>query len=425
MLPLARSRLSDVAAAEVIAVPERGHADLSHTVWRKLQSSSGFARLLDHGVLRASVLPGGGVRLHGTCYVGRAVAGDIVVELREKVPGALASLLVHATHDAFKVERLTAPASDLGDLIGLLIRHFLSSVTAYASRGRGFRYVAEKKRGSLAGGRLDITKTVQLRARGLGHVLAFEKSAVAFDTPVNRVVLAALREVERLTGVVRLSQDDAVRARGLAMLFSDCRDADIVFGRRLALVDQAHALLQTPLSSAVRDMVALASVVLAHESFEHSESTGRSTPRSWFLNLEVLFETAVRSVLADLLSHSHRVTTAADYRRRVFGAVVGEYGAHPDLVVSRELRVEAIGDVKYKTWDGKPSEDDIYQLLVHSAAFDAPKAFLVYPSNTFEMRSLGKAVTGGSVASFAVDVRTLRRDLGRVVREMGLADPAA
>lgn len=411
----------EIDKRNVIAVPERGEVEVPWTVWKQMESVTSFRLLLDRGVLAASLLPGGSVRLRGSCYVGRAQCGDMVLEIQEKINGALVSLLRHATHEAFRVERADAPVSELGDLNALLVHQFLASVTAYASQGRNFLYTVKRQTGSLVGGRIDITKSVQLWARGLRHLLVFDKNMVTYNTPVNRIVLAALREVERLSRLVRIRQDDVVRARGLAMLFADCRDSEILFGRRAAFVDQAHALLNAPLPGPVRDTVALASVVLAHESFEHSSEHPAAVPRTWFLNLEALFETAVRNVLAEKLRPIRRISRGGDHSRQVFARVTGEYTAHPDLVVSGAGGIEAVGDVKYKTWDGSAASGDVYQLLVHAAAFECRHAFLVFPSDRFEVRHLGCSATGCDVKFFTVDVRNLHRDAESLVEELGLS----
>ena len=423
---MAGSRIQGaVSGREVIAVPERGHVDLPQSIWEKMESVQGFRRLLDRGVLAATLLPGRGVRLHGSCYVGRAQCGEVVLEFREKIDGALVSLLGHATHDAFKMERAEAPASELGDLAALLIHQFLTSVTTYVSRGRHFHYAVEQRTGSLVGGSLDITRSIQLRARGLGHLLVFDKNTVSHNTPVNRIIFAALREIERLNRLIKIPSDDIVRARGLAMLFADCRDAEILFSRRTSFVDQAEALLATALPVFVRDMVALAGVVLAHESFENSAETTAAVPRTWFLNLEALFETAVRNVLAASLRASHCMTRGGEHGKRVFERVRVEYIAHPDLVISQVGGVEAVGDVKYKNWGGSAAGGDVYQLLVHAAAFQCRRAFLVFPSDGYEVRRLGDAATGCDVTFFTVDVRNLHRDVDLLIADLGLSSAKA
>ena len=54
--------------------------------------------------------------------------------------------------------------------------------------------------------------------------------------------------------------------------------------------------MQNSLASSDRqhsDLLALAAILLRHESFELGAWLGDSTPRSWFINLERLFEDAL------------------------------------------------------------------------------------------------------------------------------------
>ena len=86
--------------------------------------------------------------------------------------------------------------------------------------------------------------------------------------------------------------------------------------------------------------------------------------------------------------------------------------------------MSAVGDVKYKTWDGSAAAGDVYQLLVHAAAFNCARAFLLYPSDHFAARRLGRAATGADVHLFAVDVRRMQDGIKMVATELGLEDGA-
>jgi 5-methylcytosine-specific restriction endonuclease McrBC regulatory subunit McrC len=339
------------------------------------------------------------------------------MELREKIDGALAALLAHATHDAFKIHRVAAPGSELGDLAALIVHQLLDSIVVYATRGRDFRYARQRRVGSLIGGKIDMTRSLRLRARGLGHLFVFEKNVLSHNTPLNRVLSATLREVERLQTLIDIRSDDIARARGLAMLFSDCLDAELLFARREHFVTQANSLLGSGLPDPVKDMVALAAVVLSHESFETSASAASHLPRAWFLNLETLFEAAVRKSLAQIAPDGWLVLRGRDEQHRVFS---GEYEAHPDLVVRCGGNVFAVGDVKYKDWHGSATASDVYQLLVHASSFGSSRAFLVYPSDRFEVRSLGRSATGAETWFFGVDVRDLQTGIELVAETLGL-----
>lgn len=408
-----------------IRVPERGFADVPSEVWARLALHPAFWRLCEQGIVSVSRPSRGQMRLHGGCFVGKALVGDVAIEVHEKIDGALRALLGYATHSAFRVEREAAPASELGDLAPILVKQFLDAVSGYASRGREFQYTSERHSGSLVGGRLDITQSLKLRARGLRHLLVFHKNTLSYATSLNRVVLAALREVEKLARVVPIPQGDVARARGFSLLFSDCRDAEVLFGPRDNLVRLAQEVADSRSATPVQaDLASLAGVLLAHESFELSASTG-AAPRAWFLNLETLFEAAVLAVTRDLGKGAISVSHGRKDPLPIFSGSTSDFRANPDLVIRSDGKTLVVGDVKYKTWDGTAGQSDVYQLLVHAATFAAPAAFLVFPDERFAQRSMGMSATGQSTELFAVNVRNLDADLRRLLVAMGVIAAAA
>lgn len=251
--------------------------------------------------------------------------------------------------------------------------------------------------------------------------MQFERNVVAHNTPFNRIALAALREVDRLSRLVQVDQDTLAHARALAILFSDCRDTSVLFGARTELVRIAQRLEATSKDDARRDLLALAMLLLAHESFEHSAATGSSSPRAWFLNLETLFEAAVRNTMGVVAGSGVRISAGRDAPMPVFPATpTKEYRANPDLVIRAASSTVAVGDVKYKAIDEGPSASDVYQLLVHATAFGADEAFLVYPSDTFSCVDLGTSAAGPRVRVFTVDARELGDHLQQVLLTLGV-----
>lgn len=406
----------------VIHVPERGTLELQGAEWRQLSRSAIFWNLVERGILSVEHLRGGRARLKGSCYVGRSrVSDDLIIEMHEKVSGSLTALLGFAAGADFRVEHVPGPSSDLGPLIAILIEHFVDSVRLYASRGRQFQYEKLPMTGSLMGGRLDVTRTAKLWARGLRHIAAFEKSEISFNTPVNRIVLTALREVERIAQMVALPPAVLAQARSMAMLFSDCRNSEVLFGARSEAARQAERLAASTSDKAISDILGLAALVLAHESFDYDRSRGGSAPRSWFLNLETLFERAVRRTIGGVLGNSGQVEHGRRAPPRIFTSISSAFRANPDLVIRhRSTGRPCIGDVKYKQWSGSPAASDIYQLLVHSSAYGADRAFLAFPADEFLAYNLGEAVTGAIVSLYGLDVRRLEQDVASMLQDLDL-----
>lgn len=407
-----------------IEIPERGRSDdVPPVVWSQVSGDAAFWRLVDSRRIKVSQTGRNRVRLEGTSYVGRALVGGVRIEVVEKIEGALASLLKFATHDAFRVDRVEGPVTELGELTSLLVRQFLQAVRRYASEGREFRYSKRAMVGGLAGGRMDLIKTIALRARGMRHLIAYDKVVIDRRIPLNRVVLAALREVEHLAPLINLSGGDLATARGLSVLFDDCRDTEVVFGRREDKASAARRLAGEPAHARHRDMLMLAGVILSHAGFEKSDALPGTLPRAWFLNLETLFETAVRRVMQDLLRPGAQVAKAPEPKPPIFER--RKLPANPDLVVTSAAGVLAVGDVKYKDvagarWAKKIKRGDLYQLLMHAAAYKAPTCFLIYPHDRFMAYDFGMSATGCRTWAFTVDLRNLPDGVSKAATAVGL-----
>lgn len=412
-----------MTAPLTVRIPERGSTEVSSTIWMELSQSPQFWKLLERGVLSVEQLRAGRVRLWGGCYVGRSKVSDgVFLELHEKVPGSLASLFRFASGADFRVEHIFGPTSELGALIALLIAHFVEMVRRYAARGREFQYEQKLAHGSLVSGRLDVTRTIRLWARGLRHLAAFEKNVVNYDLPVNRTVLTALREVERIAAIVPLPVPLIAQARAMAILFDDCRSVDVLFGTRTEAIWRADALASAASDKTTSDMLALAAILLSHESFEPNLTPLRTSPLSWFLNLETLFERAVRDTLRDALGSNGSVLSGRVSPRPIFPPRSDKFRANPDLVVRRHVGGGPfVGDVKYRPWDGLPSASVVYQLLVHAAAFDSKDAFLVFPHDSFSAHLVGSAVTGASLRVYGLDVRQLDTHVRRLLADLDAA----
>jgi hypothetical protein len=200
-----------------VIIPERGHRDIDGHTWEILSAHPDFWRLIEQKLLSVATISPHKMRLLGSCFVGRILLDHSVIEIGEKVPGSLAALLGYATFNAFRVETFEAPASEIGPLLALLVRQFLAILRRYVSQGRQFIYETRRMQGSLVGGRLDITRTIGLRARGLQHVLAFDRPVLSHRTPKNRIIAAAVSEVERVSEIIPLHDSDLAMARGLSL----------------------------------------------------------------------------------------------------------------------------------------------------------------------------------------------------------------
>ena len=130
-------------------------------------------------------------------------------------------------------------------------------------------------------------------------------------------------------------------------------------------------------------------------------------PRACFVDLESLFERAVRRMLGRVLPDDE-VDRGEPFDRWMFTGGLDASRTHPDLVVHRDGVPRMAGDVKYKNLRvglGERSDDeesdadvrrrkegrqDLYQVLVHAASLGVDRAFLIYVSDDkYESRYLG------------------------------------
>lgn len=398
-------------ALSVLKIPERGVKDVNKDVWNAIADPN-FWRLVERGVVSVEQRPNGIVRLKASCYVGRAIIGNqTVLEIEEKIPGSLVTLMAHAARTNFRLHSVPSPTSPLGPLIELLAQQYVEAVNRYASRGRDFTYKRISQMGSLIGGKLDVTGTVRLHSRGLRHLARFERNTILFDTPVNCVILAALRELERINHLIPIDDRIIAKSRALAVLFSDCRSQNVLFGTRASLIHIASSEQERTTNPLIGELMSLAGVILSHESFEHTGGAPDIVPRSWFLNLETLFETAVRNLMTATLSKRALVQNGRTAGTSIFALNPFAYKAHPDLVIRHSDDTCVVGDAKFKDPPSTAAPSDLYQLLVHASAFGARTAFLVYPGDSFQVHDQGIAATSARVYLFSVSLSTFRQSI--------------
>ena len=314
---------------------------------------------------------------------------------------------------AFRLEAITGVRTELGPLIALLVHAFLTETRAYLTAGKEFRYARRRERGSLVGGAINVAGTARVRARGLPHLIVFDRTVISHDTDKNVILKRALREIEHIAAAVPIEAADIVQSRALGMYFDDSGAS--WEQPRLGLAYRAEQLAASDRQHS--DLLALAAILLRHESFELGAWLGDSTPRSWFINLERLFEDAVLHETNRLKFAGIEARRGASFRQSIFEAPVFSR-ADPDLVFLQDGGAVGVGDAKYKAWTGDPARSDLYQLLVHAASFSSPVCFLVYAHDTFASIFIGQSVTGASTHAFALDVTDLTGGVTKMLNEL-------
>jgi hypothetical protein len=398
---------------------------------RAVEHDRGFWRLAEAGYFSCRRTGADRYEAVGHKYVGRAQSGSLEVRVQEKVPGTLLALIGAATGRELRIEAADSPATDFDAISRHLMSQFTMAASAYVASRRKPRYEYRDVEGPVLSGSLDLARTTRLHARGKLGVFAYRQGAVVRDEPLDRLVLAGLDALDSSADALKLDVDTLYQARWLAGALEEVRDERFLITTTREFQDSGQEIEMKPgqLEADV-DLARLAEVALLHRGFEPELSSGGTVPRAWFIDLETLFERAVRATLLALLAPLY-IDRGETYQRRLFTGGVDGSRTHPDIVVHDGQRVGAVGDVKYKSLaagaeEGKARQrkegrPDIYQVVVHAASLDCAKAFLVYAGeNVYASRFLGRSATGCLTWAAQVRPTHLAQDLAALVENAGL-----
>ena len=399
-----------------IRVTERGFEDVTREEWQALQRSDHFWRLVDQGILKPTLLPNGCARLSAFKWVGSAICGPLRIDCVEKVPGALASLMSHSLH-GLRAHPILGPSTSAPELFHVIVGAFLATVERYMSSGLRWKYSQQVGVSSLASGRLRVPDTLRLRARGIRHKVAFDRTIIDRAIPLNKVIVVALRELEALHSLALASRSDLARARAAATLFTDAVDVDVLSRPRLHWIETGTSLLATTSDPTESDLLSLSLAILSRAGIDHTQASMGDVPIAWFIDLETLFERVVQSCSMTAIGAGF----SSEQPRGHFALPKAELlEVNPDLLVRSRGGQAVVGDVKYKNWSGASAAQDLYQLLVHAHTYNSKSAFLVYPSDAYEEVYLGNSSTGQRTWLFALDVTDIGAGVERMISRLGL-----
>ena len=396
-----------------ILVPERGSSDISAAELEQLQTTTEFWALLNRRIIDVTMRPNGGARLSAGPYVGRAICGSEILEVVEKIPGALSSLLGYASESTFRLEPVAGTSTEIGPLIELIVLLFLAEVRKYLTNGKEFRYTRQRGVSPMVAGVIHIPATAQIRARGLVHQIAFDRTVITYETDKNVILKRALREVDHIAEAVGLDDVLVTKAHALNMYFDIYPSR--VAERQSELANLSEKLVSRDASDSA--LLSLAALLLRHESFENADWLGHTTPKTWFVNLERLFEEALRKQLNRAEFAGLIAKKGSDFDRYLFQD--SSHGRlEPDIVLLQDDEVVGIGDAKYKILLDHPRPSDMYQLLVHGAAFNSPLCFLAFASDEYRPIIYGQSATGAIVHAYALDVSDFENSVKAMLSDL-------
>ncbi|MDQ8045944.1 MAG: hypothetical protein AAGC46_19590 [Solirubrobacteraceae bacterium] len=250
---------------------------------------------------------------------------------------------------------------------------FTTAPDLVASVGNAMASLTERafRRGVLHGYRRIEERTPVLRGRllvgaqmargGLPTPLDIERDDYAMDTDEHRLLLAALRLLERLPD---LQPQTHLRIRRLV----DSLDG-------VTHVLDAHRLVRprtTRLNQHYRPALTLADIVLHRQAPTHA--VGATVSTTFAFDLHTVFEEFLEVALTRALERHGLATTRQDGSRHLDAG--NKLHLIPDLVVRRGDACASVVDAKFKHLTAQLG-GDAYQMLAYLLEFRASRGFLV------------------------------------------------
>jgi 5-methylcytosine-specific restriction enzyme subunit McrC len=306
----------------------------------------------------------GGFRLRTQGVAGMVALPDGALHLRPRVPALnLLALLDYAAREVAWGEGVVGSeaAEELLPLLGAL---FVRRVERLARGGWVSGYREEEAERTAMRGRWLVGQDLA-HPPTHRHLLSCRFDEFTRDVAPNRVLLAALRVLERSSA---FGPQVMARARSLASTLADVLpEADVRAAVKVLASDRRFAGYGPTLG--------LARLIL--EGTGVQAAPGLQPLASFVIRLAPLFEAAVTRALAKMASakglmcHAQRpLSLDAEGRLRVI----------PDVVLERgDARL--VIDAKYKLpAEGLPPADDFQQLVTYLACLDTRRGALVLPA---------------------------------------------
>ncbi|RQQ21300.1 hypothetical protein DF107_02625 [Burkholderia stagnalis] len=340
-------------------------------------------------------------------YVGIIPVNDrLVLDVRPKVPldnlERIIKLSNHAPYELHGLERsyavhneTTAPIEDF------LIDSFLDTVDVVHESGMLRAYQRKNAQGDFPKGRLNISRTINLQAKGSRKV-AFSWSERSIDTPPNQLVKLALLRALNTGSAERSKKRKARLALHLEYLeqVSECPEKDIL---EHPLIENLDTLPNT--RDYYRPTIALAKLILLGGGIGFAAAGTDVFANSLLLDLDVAFEGYIRFILQDLNTTTthYRVfdgNVAADAGRKKtllsrsdFPEQIGKsVEATPDVVIEKyappRLPANIVLDMKYKDTKAIADRSDLNQLIAYAVSYTSDAAIFVFPSRSEDQRGL-------------------------------------
>lgn len=287
------------------------------------------------------------------------------IYIKPKVTGtALLRLLQYSEYDQVDLIEQEAQVQAGTDYVELLGELFTDELRSVLRKGPEQAYERVTRDEEYVRGRLNVHQQLQTHGPA-APAFNCTHEELTRDTDLNQTVLYA---GWLLHGVMEESTTQRHLRRLLMQLRRDVtlRPVSSEEGRNVEL---------THLNHHYQDILRIAILVL-ESTFIEDLAPGESSAYTILLLMEDRFEDVVQKATASLLETEPNTTASwGDF----FDDEI-EFAPEPDVVIEDGQEPIAVVDAKWKTDEGRPSREDIYQMVGYQTYSQSPAA-LVYPTN--------------------------------------------
>ena len=308
--------------------------------------------------------------------VGILAVPGITLEILPKIEGneqSVRAALIHMLAVAYDLRVSEGELSALGtqrhDFLEILIRLFCERLLAAVKHGLSRQYVEREDDLPLFRGSLMVKRQLTAHATRPDR-LACRFDELSEDTPINRVLKAAILRLSRIS-----------RASGNLRRLGE-------LASRLDMASTSARPLSEPVSldrtnAAFHQVYRMARLFLSGDW--QSTIGGRAYGFALVFPMNDLFEAYIGRKLHQALAPTRvRLQDRKHYALRHSAGGGGAFALRPDIVVETANGTVVI-DTKWKRLDPNNganhgvSQSDVYQMLAYAHAYDAHRLILIYP----------------------------------------------
>lgn len=299
-------------------------------------------------------------------YVGSIYLGDVHILIEPKVPIANLFYMLTYAYDLPEFRDEETPLPDSEELFEFIVEIFVRQVQKLVRQGVYRSYLDLEEDDRFLRGRLRLQ--AQLRRTAVAQRFYQVTNLFTADILENQILRYTLWQLSRLDYAEPTLRP---RIRRVLSAFADAKLTPIV-------PQDCERVVYTRLNRAYHSSINLARILIQHLSLEGG--VGDTPFASYLFDMNQLFELFVARMLEQ--HYAAHASLQIRIQQDVWLDEEASEKGVPDIVLYRDGRPYLVLDTKYKTFQGAPSREDLYQMFVYGKVLGLTRGILIYPNAT-------------------------------------------